>query len=782
MADEQFRVSIPAVDDAAFQRSTRRIFQTFDRLDRRARETDRVIRGIGAFGGGRRDGATARGRGARPSGGGGRRGGGGFGGAALGQIAGSAGVTGGGRSALSAGLGLGSILAFTAALKSSITLAAQFEAQLGEIGRVANFSAEELGEFGEVVADLSAEFPVGTDQINKLASAGANAGLRARDLGTFTREMTKLAAILPSISDEEVRGILRIGNLTGFPIARIGELNGALVKLQQNSKATLPQLIKISQRVAQDAGIFGLTAEEVTGLAATIADLGLQPERASTALGKLVGQLKNINSLGAGTVEEIVGTFRTPIDPEFFRELASADPIKALELLGKESVDFRKNLASLQVTGKQAIISENVLRNIDRFQQLLAVADPDKGIINQQDAERAKEVSAQIKILTNQIKNDLRDFGKIINSSITLPLLQGVSSFAAELKLAVGGLVAGDLDESVDVGIDRLQQFDSDIANSAAVAFGNTARAVRDLRAEGLKLQDLDLGATIIAPDIQVLDERQAKLLDDLDKRLRNLGLTAPEVSKELAKLSVNVSDFLRFDEALKRSNDSAARLAARLGDINDALAKTTEKTLEAEIALGEVDLTNFEKAIGRSAREAFKSAGENLLTETQISDFRDRIEGLVTDLSVVTPIEGLDLGLGLEPFLNSLDELLKEDSLAKGIRDSLGEVRTLATLLDSNNRISDNINRRQDLQNERAFRLEAKNIAERQKQIAAQQAPGLAAITDTGSAIEQINQLQNTNDLVQEQLKVGQDQLKVLEQQLKQQKKRVVKVAPAPT
>ena len=796
-------VDIPPPNTTMFDRGINRMTLKIDGLGIKLKKLDKQIRatgrgfdpsgGLGGIGGGKGGGKGGGGKGG--GGGGGRKGRFGFGGGGnsggAANIARAGGLGGQSAIALGAGLGTGSVIAFTAALVTAIKSAGDFEARLGEIGRVASLQKHEVVAFGAAIEGLSTQIPVGVTQLLELASAGANAGLRADELQAFTTAMGELAAIMPSLSAENTRGIVRIANLTGFPVERIAELNGAIVKLQQNSKATAEQLIKLSTRVAQDAGIFGATSEEVLALAASIADLGLQPERASTAIGRTVGQLKNLDKAASSVTDNIIRTFKDKsITFEAFRELARSNPVEALKQIGEQSSNFRQVLKELQITGKQAVLSEALLKNIDTYNKLLDNADPNKTIIDKQITDRAEELNAQFILLTNNIATLGRTIaggplGKLLNEGIkninfTLSQVNGEGSIDA-LEFARTELRDFDLERRklLSNAQEQLKKF-GDIRSKDAQAYIKSV----DEEVKALKRKahaQLEVGKAAVSSEgflkslarntlknadfitNQIAGKLSGRSVSDSKEALIEEGILGPEQGGRIAGTKQSTFDLFtkgfdtltasnRLGESLKRQADISARLAQELTAGEIALEKMTKNSGKFSIQLAELDLAPVVQDFNEIQRQILKLQDKQLLPTDSIASSIATAKKALQDADFDTK---LDLKPGnFEAVLSELNVAIDDPTSGKAdpiLEDARNIVQTL--LVDTQKRAE--IERFRSLQQQVLLREELKGIEKDKARARREKAPAISVIQDAGSAVELLNKQALDQQVQQQQLAV---------------------------
>lgn len=775
-------ITIPKPDDAAFIRGFDRMFRQLDKFEKKLKSVDRLTRrvGRGAGGGGGSGGGRGRGRGGPllGSGASGRNPGPGlFGGGSSGGLANVARAAGfGGAIAVAAGAGAAAagVVALVAAMRKAINVSAAFETSLVDIGRVANITGQDLKNFGDDVVELSLELPIATSRIFELASAGANAGLQGEKLASFTREMAKLATILPSLSEEQTRGIIRIASLTGFPVERISELNGSLLKLQQTTKATLPQLIKLSTRVAQDVGIFGASTEQVTALAATIADLGLQPERAATAIGRITGQLKQLDSIGPQALQKLTGTFRNQSRAAEFLDTALKDPVAAFQILGEESTDLRAALEALQITGKQNVIGQNVLKNIDRFTEILANAKVDESIVDEQALLKLKTFDSQLKLLSNTLEDGFKNLGDAVLGPLTtaiqksLELGKGISDLVDDLATVSTFFVEG-------ISFDELINELSGLNQATQVE-----EIIKGIGSEIKELQELGR-ANVLADDFRNLestfkgiDDEIVNLGKDMRDAFREAGLGGKAIDEIMKDFRGTIID-LNLTPEFRSAREEFDRLVASIGRGKAEILDLSRSTDNINFKIEIFDLPEIEqqlRTISRSTGKEFQDLlGGEILNSLQSKNLQDQIQKLGLELQI-------DTSGDVNTLIARLAEVDPSDLFIGQQKGQLQEIQTIAERIATSQGVVEGLRGKRNAELDLLLKEQQKNLAADRRNIAGKTAPGLAAVTSAGAAVELVNQQKLTTDLQIEQLAELEKANDLAEEQIALAKRSRIKVA----
>src|SRR5690606_34266109 len=180
-------------------------------------------------------------------------------------------------------------------------------------------------------------------------------GVEANKLDEFTEALSKFVAISDTLNaDEAAEYIARIAHLTGSDhYARLADI---IAKVGVSSAATDQQIAKTAQELAQATAAANFTADEIIGLSAAFASLGIPAERSRSVINDLVVTMESgiaglndtlpiFSSLIGKTVEETAELWRT--DPTTFLMASTKginDSSPAVEILNAVRLEGQRAL------------------------------------------------------------------------------------------------------------------------------------------------------------------------------------------------------------------------------------------------------------------------------------------------------------------------------------------------------------------------------------------------------------------------------------------------------
>lgn len=360
--------------------------------------------------------------------------------------------------AVSAGVGL------------AISEAVRWEQAMADVERtVANVgdydweTALSVGTIERDIRRVASVTPVAADALAKIAAEAGALGIAAADVGDFTETVAGLAAVTDLTEDAAAVMFARISSLTGLPSEEYHGLASAILEVGRSTAATEEQINTFTVRLAAFLAPIGFTADQIVGLAGTMASLGIAAERGSTAIQKTMFDMTEAFNEGGKSAEDFATI--AGVSMEEFGRLLSEDPA---ELLTK----FVEGLDNVREAGLsvEQVLANLGIREVRQVSTLTALAKASQNAVSPQtqlrnalqtSANAMSEASAfaqitskyyatfgaQVTILRNKIDELQQMFGetlmpvmRIINIVLNA-FLDGLYSLPSSLRNAYGALV-----------------------------------------------------------------------------------------------------------------------------------------------------------------------------------------------------------------------------------------------------------------------------------------------------------------------------------------------------
>lgn len=173
----------------------------------------------------------------------------------------------------------------------AVKLGADFESAFTSVERTSDGTLQEIQALRDGLVDLSTQMPLTFQELSKIASAGNQLGIAAKDIQSFTETVARFAAISGLSVDSVAESFGKISNLTGLATSDYEKFGSAVALVARNSASTEANLISTAKEIAASGAQAGFSAQAVVGLAGALASLSIAPERARGSLDTYFGTL-----------------------------------------------------------------------------------------------------------------------------------------------------------------------------------------------------------------------------------------------------------------------------------------------------------------------------------------------------------------------------------------------------------------------------------------------------------------------------------------------------------
>ena len=232
------------------------------------------------------------------------------------------------------------------AMTAPIKLFAQYQAHVVGLEKVLKGNADQQKRVVDQVTSLSRSMPVATNELLRMAAAGAQMGVADANVRDFTESMTKLQATT-DITEELA---LSFGRLQKFTGTGFKELSSIMVALGNNMAATESEILTLAVQVT---GRFGalkqeleFTGDELVAISGHMAAANVQAQAGSTTFrkwGQSLAEALSGNADKMKALKEITGLTEKQI-----REMGSAkvwqEFLRGVKRAGSDSQEFLQEL------------------------------------------------------------------------------------------------------------------------------------------------------------------------------------------------------------------------------------------------------------------------------------------------------------------------------------------------------------------------------------------------------------------------------------------------------
>jgi len=341
-----------------------------------------------------------------------------------------------------------------------VKFGADFELAFAGVRKTVDASRTQLNKLGEELISISKEIPLSAVELAKIAEIGGQLGVRAEDLGLFTRRVAELSIASADLPFEEAAfALARLTNIMGISIDDAGRLSSVITHLGNNAATTENEIVQMALRMGSFGRVIGLTIDQVLALSASATELGIRADAGGTAFATLFQRLSEAVSMGTDKLALFASVSRMSVDEfsrtfkvdaagailafisglgEMVNKTVTADT--ALEDLEEAGGDAFKTLSDLGLTEKR--LSRAVLTlasNTDGLAKNLRNANEAWADGNKTQVEAQKFYDTTIN-QTKTLWNNITALGEAI-SKFFLPAVKdstkGLSGLVGQLDSAI---------------------------------------------------------------------------------------------------------------------------------------------------------------------------------------------------------------------------------------------------------------------------------------------------------------------------------------------------------
>jgi len=245
-------------------------------------------------------------------------------------------------------------------VKDQIDEFGELEAALIGVQKTAEgMTQNELADMGDEIKRLATEItPTAATELAKFAQAAGQMGVQGQDaLIAYVKLADQLAIATDLTGDAAVTALTRIVKLSTSTQDEISNLGASLVALGNTSSVTESELLHFANDVMTRIGsTANVSGDEVLGLAASLAELGIQPERASTSLQKLFAFIVDAVNNGGDAMkvfQDITGETADVLRNEFAESGTKSFQrlVEGFVTAQKSGQGFKVRLAQMGETG-----------------------------------------------------------------------------------------------------------------------------------------------------------------------------------------------------------------------------------------------------------------------------------------------------------------------------------------------------------------------------------------------------------------------------------------------
>ena len=189
----------------------------------------------------------------------------------------------------------------------SIKAAVDFESAFAGVRKTVDATEKEFAQLREGLIQLSKEIPISAKELAKIQEIAGQLGVRGvKNLTQFTKNVALIAKTTDLTEEAASFAFARISSIVQEPIKNIDKMASSVVALGNNFEVVESEILTFAQRIAASGKNAGLTTQEILGVSAAFASVGIQAEAGGTAVSDVLLELQKQGKVGIGSLIEFI--------------------------------------------------------------------------------------------------------------------------------------------------------------------------------------------------------------------------------------------------------------------------------------------------------------------------------------------------------------------------------------------------------------------------------------------------------------------------------------------
>lgn len=329
-----------------------------------------------------------------------------------------------------------------AAAAKSVQEFSKFESQMIEVQKVTGQTDAQMNSMAERLKEMSAgPLPASAEELGKIAAQAGSVGIRGeKNIANFTRSVQKMAVATRLSSQEAAEQIAKISNAFDVPTTQAENLGSSINALANSTASWADEISQGVRRAAGAASSLGISAQETSGIIATLVDNGMRSRRAGTRMRRVFTQMRTESKKLAQVMGTSTAEVRKSIEEDAVGTLTRF--IQKAKETGRTQTIFSETFGS---AGKAAL---DMLTDVDSLRKNIKKSEQ----AFKQNTSLQEEYENALKSVENQVQNTIQKFEAIMISlggqlapmlkSTVLPAINGVLDAFRGLNKDTKGLIA----------------------------------------------------------------------------------------------------------------------------------------------------------------------------------------------------------------------------------------------------------------------------------------------------------------------------------------------------
>ena len=485
-------------------------------------------------------------------------------------------------------------------IKDTLKDFSELEQGIAGIKKTTNLAGSDLRELTDELTRLSiTQNAMDITALQKIAESAGQLGISGKDnIIEFTKVIRELSATSSLTAEQAGTEFAKLSLTLHEPIKEVKRLASTFTLLASTTTTDEKKLVNYTQRLAGMGKTFGLTTQEIVGMSATLADIGVSARLGTTAVSRLMTKMLTHTQLVTDVLRLDFDKFAYAIEHKpiqainmFLERLGRLDKqnvAQALREMKLSSVGAVQTLIKLShATGK---LNTNIATSIKAYRENIAL---DREFKTVQDT-----LKGATEKYTSSVKNMNYQLGKLFKPIVieAQNLLAGLANAIAKTAKNIDWLING-------------EKYAKEYMSKTNVEIRRQSKALKDLTNSQTKEKNIKSAIIKLSKEYNSIlnkNSRQAKALEralaSLGKeynktilKVKQLQRTASKTITQRVKVKVDKIPKYEIKHRLPQV-EVVNNLVSNLTDISSSFSPNDNKKLEDYKRLEIAKVKTFKK------------------------------------------------------------------------------------------------------------------------------------------------------------------------------------------
>src|SRR5262245_6220262 len=145
----------------------------------------------------------------------------------------------------------------------ALKVASDFESSFAGVRKTVDATEPEFEQLAQGLRNLAKEIPINVNELNRVAEAAGQLGIKKEDILQFTKTMALLGVTTNLTADEAATATAQIQNIFGAAGKDVDRFGATLVALGNDGASTEKGIVEMALRIAGAGHQVGLTQDQV---------------------------------------------------------------------------------------------------------------------------------------------------------------------------------------------------------------------------------------------------------------------------------------------------------------------------------------------------------------------------------------------------------------------------------------------------------------------------------------------------------------------------------------